>query len=166
MKTTTESFFRNEPPDTESGKCLTQDILLHTSAMGPVNPQLAFCSGRLATVQHWEERAEGARFQAKKLAKSCGVSLRHMERLTYDKSSGNMTIYLNGAQVAQQNIGSVTPQPSYDLYLGLRPNGSQTRFYGALDDISLYNRALTSIEVENIYAAGQSGKCCPSCNWL
>lgn len=87
--------------------------------------------------------------------------------LTYDKASGNMIIYLNGAVVAHQYIGSVVPQTSYDLYLGARVNCTpDCRWNGVLDEVSVYNRALTSKEVENIYAAGQQGKCCPSCSWL
>jgi subtilase family serine protease len=87
--------------------------------------------------------------------------------LTYDKASGNATIYLSAAQVAQQNIGSFTPQTSYDLYLGARLNcAPDCRWSGVLDEVSLYNRALTPAEVANIFAAGTQGKCCPSCNWL
>jgi subtilase family serine protease len=82
---------------------------------------------------------------------------------TYDKSSGLATIYLNGAVVALQNLGTnFTPQTSYDLYLGsIVSNPSQASQWAGLDEISLYNRALSSNEVAAIYLAGNGGKCAP-----
>ncbi|MBW8865565.1 MAG: immunoglobulin domain-containing protein, partial [Verrucomicrobia bacterium] len=84
--------------------------------------------------------------------------------LTYDKASGIATIYCNGNLVGQQNLGSFTPQTSYDLYLGRRPFGGADNytFNGLLDECSLYNRALSSSEVAAIFSAGSAGKCTPS----
>jgi Concanavalin A-like lectin/glucanases superfamily/Immunoglobulin domain/Bacterial Ig domain len=81
--------------------------------------------------------------------------------LTYDKASGIGTIYLNGVVVAQQNLGSVTPETSYPFYIGYRPSGdgAGTLFSGAMDEVSLYNRALVPAEVQAIYDAGSAGKC-------
>ena len=81
--------------------------------------------------------------------------------LTYDRTSGLATIYLNGAVVAQQNLGTnFIPQTSYDLYLGRRIiNPSQASQWAGLDEISLYNRALSSNEVAAVYLAGSGGKC-------
>ncbi len=81
--------------------------------------------------------------------------------LTYDKSSGQAAMYLNGSPVAQQYLGSFTPQTSSDLYLGCRPagSGSVMRFAGKMDEVSLYRRALSAAEILSIYSAGSSGKC-------
>ena len=81
--------------------------------------------------------------------------------LTYDKTSGVATIYLNGSAVAVQDLGSFTPQTSSDLYLGYRPAGAPagTRYVGQEDEVSLYSRALSAAEIQAIYAAGSSGKC-------
>jgi hypothetical protein len=80
--------------------------------------------------------------------------------LTYDKTSGLGSIFLNGNLVIQQNLGSFTPRTTYPLYLGARPAGSPTlSFAGLLDEASLYSRALTSNEVRSIYFAQQLGKC-------
>jgi len=89
--------------------------------------------------------------------------------LTYDKSSGNAAMYLNGSPVAQQNLGSFTPQTSSDLYLGCRPagSGSVMRFAGKMDEVSLYSRALSAAEILSIYSAGASGKCAtPIAPWI
>ena len=81
--------------------------------------------------------------------------------LTYDKTSGVAVLYLNGVAVTITNLGSFTPQTSYDLYFGKRPSGpfAGSYFNGLMDEISIYNRALSSNEVASIYNAGSSGKC-------
>ncbi len=79
--------------------------------------------------------------------------------LTYDKSSGLAILYLNGVVVAQQNLGSLTPQTTYDLYLGYRPRDPVSYWAGSMDEVSLYNRALSSNEIAAIYVAGSGGKC-------
>jgi hypothetical protein len=81
--------------------------------------------------------------------------------LTYDKTTGVAVLYLNGVAVTNQNLGSFTPQTSYDLYFGKRPSGPFTGSYfnGLMDEISIYNRALSSNEVASIYDAGSNGKC-------
>jgi hypothetical protein len=83
--------------------------------------------------------------------------------MTYDKGSGLAALYVNGVPVAQTNIGSMTPSTSTDVYLGYRPSGSYSgaRFNGALDEITLYNRALTPTELQAIVMADEAGKCPP-----
>jgi hypothetical protein len=81
--------------------------------------------------------------------------------LTYDKASGLTKIYINGVVAAQANLGSFTPYTTSDLYLGLRPSGviAGDRFLGDMDEVSLYNRALSDSEIGSIYGAGAAGKC-------
>src|ERR1035437_6645252 len=84
--------------------------------------------------------------------------------LTYDKATGLARLYRNGLLVAQQNLGSYTPRTGYDLYLGRRvaPASDASTFSGLLDEVSLYNRALTSNEIAAIYNVSASGKCPPA----
>src|SRR5205814_4576731 len=84
--------------------------------------------------------------------------------LTFDKASGVARLYRNGVVVAQQTIGSITPQTSYDLYLGRRPASpggpiEVASFAGLLDEAAIYNRTLTTNEIQAIYNAGTAGKC-------
>ena len=87
--------------------------------------------------------------------------------LTYDKSSGIGRILRNGQVVAESNLGSFTPKTASDVYIGRRPSdypGDWTYnawFDGVLDELSLYNRALTTNEIAAIYAARGEGKCVP-----
>jgi hypothetical protein len=80
--------------------------------------------------------------------------------LTYDKTSGIARLYRDGAVVAEKNVGSFTPQTSYDLYLGLRPAGGFSgpgRYKGAMDEVQIFNRALTQSDIQTIYNSGNSG---------
>ena len=84
--------------------------------------------------------------------------------LTYDKSSGLAAIYYNGQIVSQQNFGSFTPLTAFDFYLGRRPAPSAevADFEGLIDEPSIYNRALATNEIANIFNAGVAGKCAPN----
>jgi len=90
-----------------------------------------------------------------------GTSAFQHVALTYDKTSGVATLYLNGLVIAQQNLGAFAPQTSYDLYFGRRPAGPGPFAYyaGAIDEIEIYSRALSVSEIQGIYNAGALGKC-------
>jgi len=82
--------------------------------------------------------------------------------LTYDKASGNAVIYWNGTVVATNNLGSFTPQTTYPVNIGRRtgqPIGLNDTYGGLMDELSLYNRALSSNEIAAIFDAGSAGKC-------
>jgi subtilase family serine protease len=85
--------------------------------------------------------------------------------LTYDRNSGSASIYLNGSVVVQANLGSFIPQTSFTNLLlgghtlyGSVSNPSEV-FSGGMDELSLYNRALSSNEIAAIYLTGNYGKC-------
>ena len=86
--------------------------------------------------------------------------------LTYDQLTGSATLYANGTEVGQKNIGYRTPNtsPPYGFFIGRRPashNGPQEiiSFTGRIDEVDLYDRALTAIEIAGIYNANSAGKC-------
>jgi hypothetical protein len=84
--------------------------------------------------------------------------------LTYDKASGVATIYRNGEVIAGADLGTFTPQTSFDLFFGSRPGPVQpTQFGGRLDEISLYDYALSTEEIQAIYEAQSFGKCVDTC---
>ena len=73
--------------------------------------------------------------------------------------------YLNGVMVASTNLGSFTPQTSFaNLLIGARTTFNSVanpsdRFSGGLDELGLYNRALSPAEIQSIYNASSAGKC-------
>ncbi len=82
--------------------------------------------------------------------------------LTYDKITGIGRIFLNGAIVAEQNLGSFTPRSSWDVYFGARPVAPNFFLYqGLMDEIGIYSRALSGAEIQAIAVAGALGKCQP-----
>lgn len=63
-------------------------------------------------------------------------------------------IYINGQLVSSDNLtGNVQPNTTYDLYIGSHQpfNVNYWSWSGKLDDISIYNRALTQQEIINLY---------------
>jgi hypothetical protein len=71
--------------------------------------------------------------------------------LTYDKVSGVGKIYYNGALVASSNLGSFTPKTDTALLIGQRLDVGDFHYQGIMDEISLYNRALSDSEIQAIY---------------
>jgi hypothetical protein len=81
--------------------------------------------------------------------------------LTYDKTSGVGTLYLNGHVAAQTNLGIFTPEtrPSnFKVVLGgvHYPIGGHIaeHFAGLMDETALFGRTLSSTEIQSIYVAG------------
>ena len=66
-----------------------------------------------------------------------------------------MTWYLQGAQVGQvAQTGNIAAQNT-DLYLGQFSSGGFSTFSGQIDDITIFNTALTPNEVAQIYRLGR-----------
>jgi hypothetical protein len=68
-------------------------------------------------------------------------------------------LFRNGVKAVETNLGTFTPQTSYSLYLGFRPGASEAPFYGRLDEVTIFDRALSRSEIAAIYAAGTNGMC-------
>jgi hypothetical protein len=76
------------------------------------------------------------------------------------RGSNYLQLYVNGQLEGQANVGFAQSYGNYPLYFG--SSGQPTwdhRLAGALDEVSLYHRALSATEVAAIYAAGAAGKC-------
>ena len=81
--------------------------------------------------------------------------------LTFDRINGIAKLFLNGdVKATVTGLAQVTPLtgPAYDLNLGVRPEESRF-FRGRMDELSLYNRALTESEITGINDARSAGKC-------
>ncbi|MGA1842466.1 MAG: LamG-like jellyroll fold domain-containing protein [bacterium] len=73
----------------------------------------------------------------------------HQLVVTYNGITGDACVYLDGVLHKTKNLGSFIPQTSYNLYIGKRPGREQ--FKGLIDDIYIYNRALSESEIRRIY---------------
>lgn len=82
--------------------------------------------------------------------------------LTYDKATGIARLYVNGEVAVEQNFGTITPKTSEHLWFGHRPSGNAWPFgwyFGEMDELEVYNRALSPPEIQAIFLAGSAGKC-------
>jgi alpha-tubulin suppressor-like RCC1 family protein len=84
---------------------------------------------------------------------------------TLDGSSGTLSIYTNGVLAVQTNtnirpFGSLLADQSPGVGIGnLNDGANNFPFIGDIDEIGLYNRALSAGEIQAIYNAGSAGKC-------
>jgi hypothetical protein len=82
----------------------------------------------------------------------------HHVACVYDGT--NKYLYVDGTlDVSAPTTGSIS-QISQPMYIGNTPNAPGNYiFNGLIDEVSIYNRALTASEIQAIYAAGSAGKC-------
>ncbi len=88
---------------------------------------------------------------------------------TLDDASGLMTIYTNAVIAAQTTttirpLGPLDPGSTPGLGIGNHPSQPAPYNYpfrGRIDELSVYNRALSQSEILSIYQGGSSGKCAP-----
>ena len=84
---------------------------------------------------------------------------------TLDGASGKLSLYTNGTLAAQitttvRPFGNLIPQDSPGIGIGNVNDGfNNFPFCGDIDEISLYNRALSASEIQAIYNADGAGKC-------
>jgi beta-lactamase regulating signal transducer with metallopeptidase domain len=80
--------------------------------------------------------------------------------VTYDRLRGMGTLYLNGKVVALTFLGFFEPLTDGDLYFGVRHPGEAPAawFRGQIDEIQVFNTALTAPEIQTVYRAGVRGR--------
>ena len=90
---------------------------------------------------------------------------------TLNDRTGSMSIYLNG-ELAAQVFTTVRPfenlDPDFNPGIGIG-NHADSRvhnqpFHGLIDELEIYDRALSLAEIQAIFNAGSAGKCKP-CPW-
>jgi hypothetical protein len=83
---------------------------------------------------------------------------------TFDTTTSEMRLYLNGALAVQTNfafppIGSYDPGWNPGIGIGNQSGTiTHTSFDGLIDDVALYSRPLSPLEIQSIYNAGAAGK--------
>ena len=76
------------------------------------------------------------------------------------RSIGSIKIYVNGILESTKPAPTMTTDTDTASF-GLGRYIPENVFYGALDEISVYRRALSAKEVASIFKAGKAGKCKP-----
>ena len=76
------------------------------------------------------------------------------------RGSNYIQLYVNGQLEAQTSVDFPIGYGDFPLYFGTTGESYwDHKFGGALDEVSLYNRALSASEIAAIYTAGRQGKC-------
>jgi hypothetical protein len=71
----------------------------------------------------------------------------------------NKFLYVDGTlDVSAPATGSIA-QNNYPVCIGENAEQTGRIWNGLIDEVSIYNRALTATEIQSIYSAGSSGKC-------
>jgi len=76
------------------------------------------------------------------------------QNITVVKSGSNITAYKNGVSVASASNAGNFPNDSHDLYLGTNSAHSASYFSGLIDEVRVYNRALSASEITSLYRLG------------
>ncbi len=69
-----------------------------------------------------------------------------------------MRVYLNGVLDGSFNTAVAIPTNALTLRIGAASDGG-SRFTGQIDEVELFNRALSEAEIQAVVAAGSAGKC-------
>jgi uncharacterized repeat protein (TIGR03803 family) len=89
-------------------------------------------------------------------ANSLPLPIGSWTHLVFVGSTTNIQLYINGAFVDSINTNWTLPRGTigYDV-----AQGNKKQLKGLLDEMSLYNRMLTTNEIQSLYLAGAVGKC-------
>jgi len=74
--------------------------------------------------------------------------------LLIDKASNTISVYVyNNNSILQKTIGQLTWSLNIDneIYIGRHYKSGMNIFDGNIDDIRIYNRALTESEIQQLY---------------
>ena len=82
----------------------------------------------------------------------------NFHHIAVTKTNSAVTFYIDGT-----NAGTASYNPGFTFSthcnIGAIGDFQEESFYGAIDEVAAYNRALTSEEIQGIYLAGSAGKC-------
>src|SRR5262249_10540231 len=76
------------------------------------------------------------------------------------RGSNFVQLYINGQLEVQASVNFPQDYGNYPLYFGTSNESYwDHKLGGSVDEVILYNRALSAGEIASIYAAGPAGKC-------
>lgn len=105
----------------------------------------------------WESRTSGTTLTSDYLQSGAlnniamTVGVYHHIAFIQNVSSSQRLGYRDGVLVSTVNSASFSGQQTGLMRIGVSPGGSSQGWYGAIDDIRVYNRVLTNEEIETIY---------------
>jgi len=85
----------------------------------------------------------------------------HHFAYVYDSAGTAQALYLDGALVNAATTSKVIAYDTNPLLIGVQSdNSTLTSFFsGGIDELTIYNRALSATEIQTVFGAGTFGKC-------
>jgi hypothetical protein len=77
----------------------------------------------------------------------------HQFAITFDDNLNEFKYYLNGILIDTKNLSYEILNNPFDIFIGKQDCGNQWHFHGNIDDIAIWNRALTPQEITALYTA-------------
>lgn len=81
-----------------------------------------------------------------------GLNAWHFVALSFN--AGIMKYYKNGSLVASKNVGGTVSPSSGNLLIGVHPSGDYEYHIGAMEEVAIWNRQLSSSEIASFYNSG------------
>lgn len=98
------------------------------------------------------------------------IALNTWTHITLTYKNGEQKIYINGVEDASATYTGTLPQNSLPFYIGVDYNYPSRTFDGLIDEVKIFDRALTPLEVSAIYSNESSAnnfngsiRTCPDC---
>ncbi len=91
------------------------------------------------------------------LAAGTGLGNNTWHHVVMTRTGTTMRIYLNGALSATTTIASTDLNNTSNIFIGVHGSTSIQHYSGKMDNLRLYNRAITAQEVTDLYTHEQTG---------
>jgi hypothetical protein len=127
------------------------------------NNQIPFSFGDNTNWLHDNIRAgtisyNGTRFQSESGANNCTSRIDTWYHMAYVDTGSTYLVYQNGSPVAATSLSYATLDPMTIAYFGSRPGFGTNGLGGELDDVAMFNRALSQSEIQRVYNNAAAGR--------
>ena len=78
---------------------------------------------------------------------------------TYDSSAGLINVYVNGVLESSTQTSGLIDSMTAPFQIGGFSNPAGSYYTGLIDEVQLFNRAVTASEIQTVYNAGSAGIC-------
>ena len=79
--------------------------------------------------------------------------------MTFNAASGALVVYVNGTAVGNTTFPGAILATTRNVLIGREDSFLPRAFNGGIDEVGIYGRALTAVEIQSIATAGAKGKC-------
>ena len=136
-------------PDSPTG----DNYIICKGAVGYYEPLIAIAGG--AGAHFWEVFLDDVILY--------GPSVTYnFEHVAVTREGTTAKLYVDGDLIDTQTVTTANSASGYDLEFGNIPGFNLAFFKGRIDEVEIFNRALSQSEIQSIYNAGSAGKCQPS----